>query len=130
MLTQTKSGLFVLLVIAAFFMISLVIGAFSSQTLALSGVEPLDNSRAEESVNSMAQEATTAQPAMAKTLRKASLNWADYAESAPGPIVRQLWMGETIRQASLNWADYAEMTGPESGSSEHILNPVDATGPF
>jgi len=108
MLTQTKSGLFVICVVAAFSIISLAIGTLSPNTLALDNGEQPAHSTAKQAAGPRVS--TAAQPAMGETVREASLNWADYTEPAPEPIIEQPPMGETLYQASLNWADFAKKT--------------------
>ena len=62
------------------------------------------------------------QPSMGETLRQASLNWADYAETIKSERTSlKPWMGEQIRQASLNWADYVEVAQPEPVSPNPIV---------
>lgn len=112
MLTKTKSGLFVLIVVASFLIISVAIGALSPETSALgnNGEQPVQPATA-------AQDTYAAQPAMGETIREASLNWADFGEEPKlGATAPQPFMGDRLYEASLNWADYSysEETGSKS----------------
>ncbi len=133
MLNQAKTSLYVVTLIAIFFVISLVIGATSIGTVTLADQQPVEHSPDKDSVTEI-REPAAAQPAMGETLFEASLNWADYAEvdvHVPERAAAQPAMGETLFEASLNWADYDEES-VESGFMgktlyEASLNWVDFT---
>ncbi len=72
MLNQAKTSLYVVTLIAIFFVISLVIGATSIGTVTLADQQPVNNSPDEVPVTEV-REATVSQPAMGETLYEAGL---------------------------------------------------------